>query len=93
MVHMSQAPRNRESQVGVTAFKARCLSLIDDVAAGRKSRVLLTKRGKAIAAVVPLSGKKGPGRDLWGALRGTVKIPKGADLTAPTGEVWNAEIE
>jgi hypothetical protein len=29
--------------------------------------------------------------DLWGAMRGTVVIPDGSDITEPTGEVWEAE--
>jgi hypothetical protein len=29
--------------------------------------------------------------DLWGAMRGTVTIAPGVDLTEPTGEVWEAE--
>ncbi len=28
---------------------------------------------------------------LWASLRGTVHVPEGVDLTAPTGEVWDAE--
>ncbi len=29
--------------------------------------------------------------DLWGAMKGTVAIAPGVDLTEPTGEVWDAE--
>jgi hypothetical protein len=28
--------------------------------------------------------------DLWGAMRGTVTILPGVDLSEPTGEVWDA---
>jgi hypothetical protein len=31
-----------------------------------------------------------PPTGLWGALRGTVHIPPGTDLTAPTGALWEA---
>ena len=31
------------------------------------------------------------GGDLWGALKGTVHVPTGTDLTAPLGEAWGAE--
>jgi antitoxin (DNA-binding transcriptional repressor) of toxin-antitoxin stability system len=65
------------------------LALIGDVAAGRKSRVVLTKRGKVVAALVPLSGKISRKRDPWGALRGTVTIPEGVDITQPAGEAWS----
>ncbi len=30
---------------------------------------------------------------IWARLGGTVKVAEGVDLTAPTGEVWNAEFE
>ena len=28
--------------------------------------------------------------ELWGAMRGTVRIAPGTDLTQPTGEIWDA---
>jgi hypothetical protein len=30
--------------------------------------------------------------DLWGAMRGTVTVAPGVDLTEPTGEIWDAEL-
>ena len=30
-------------------------------------------------------------RDPWGCMAGTVTILPGTDLTAPTGDIWNAE--
>ena len=30
-------------------------------------------------------------RDPWGCMAGTVTIMPGVDLTAPTGDIWNAE--
>lgn len=32
-----------------------------------------------------------PKQDPWGCMAGTVTILPGTDLTAPSGEVWNAE--
>jgi antitoxin (DNA-binding transcriptional repressor) of toxin-antitoxin stability system len=93
MDHMDQVSRKSESSIGVTAFKARCLSIVEDVASGRKSRVVLTKRGKAVAIIVPAKPKKKGSRDPWGGLRGSGFIPEGVDITEPTGEVWSAEIE
>jgi prevent-host-death family protein len=77
-----------EVSIGVTAFKARCLALIDDVARGKASRVLLTKHNRPVAAIVPVGGSAAP---LWGALRGTVTVPPGTDLTQGSGEVWEAD--
>ena len=82
------ADRGDETTIGVTAFKARCLALIDDVARGKTGRVVLTKHNRPVAAIVPVGREK---MQLWGAMRGTVVIPPGTDITAPTGEVWEAE--
>ena len=77
-----------ELSIGVTAFKARCLALIDDVARGKTRRVLLLKHNRPVAAIVPVEGCP---VELWGALRGTVKVMPGTDLTQGTDEVWEAD--
>jgi prevent-host-death family protein len=77
-----------ETAINVTAFKAQCLALIDAVAEGKASRVVLTRRGRPVAALVPY-GKPLP--ELWGAMQGTVKITPGADLGQATGESWKAD--
>jgi prevent-host-death family protein len=77
-----------EVSIGVTAFKARCLALIDDVAQGKTRRVVLTKHNRPVAAIVPMEGSAAK---LWGALRGTVKIAPGTDLTQGTGGIWEAD--
>jgi antitoxin (DNA-binding transcriptional repressor) of toxin-antitoxin stability system len=94
MVHIGEfmtARSNSETAVGVTAFKSKCLGLIDDVAQGKTGRVLLLKRNRPVAAVVPVHCEPGDVQDLWGAMRGTVTVAPGVDLTEPTGEVWDAE--
>lgn len=77
-----------ETTIGVTAFKAQCLALIDDVARGKTRRVVLMKHKRPVAAIVPIENEP---TDLWGAMRGTVQIESGTDLTQPTGEIWEAE--
>jgi prevent-host-death family protein len=77
-----------EVSIGVTAFKARCLALIEEVAQGKTRRVLLTKRNRPIAAIVPVEHELA---ELWGAMRGTVKVAPGTDLTQGADEVWDAE--
>jgi len=72
-----------ETGVSLAEFKARSLELIEDVAQGRTDRVVLRKRGRAIAAIVPLAEEPA---ELWGALRGSVVVARGADLTVGTGE-------
>ncbi|HEX3536670.1 MAG TPA: hypothetical protein VHU15_07875 [Stellaceae bacterium] len=78
---------SEETKIGVTAFKAQCLALIEDVARGKTRRVILMKHNRAVAAIVPLDQEPAA---LWGAMRGTVTIAPGVDLTQPTGEEWEA---
>lgn len=83
------ADKPDEISIGVTAFKARCLALIDEVARGKARRILLMKHNRPIAAIVPIAGDEPV--ELWGAMRGTVKVAPGTDLTEGTGEVWEAD--
>jgi antitoxin (DNA-binding transcriptional repressor) of toxin-antitoxin stability system len=78
----------KERAIGVTAFKAQCLGVIDDVARGKTGRVILMKHNRPIAAIVPIRDES---VELWGAMRGTVKVAPGLDLTEPTGEEWEAD--
>jgi antitoxin (DNA-binding transcriptional repressor) of toxin-antitoxin stability system len=76
-----------ETAINVTAFKAQCLALIDAVAEGKASRVVLTRHGRAVAALVPCDRSL---PDLWGALRGSVTLARGSELSG-TGEAWKAD--
>jgi len=80
--------RIREKTIAVSAFKPRSLEIIDEVATRKTARVVLTRRGKPVAALVPVETKP---YDPWGAMRGMVRVMPGVDLTAPTGEVWDAD--
>ena len=91
-IEVSMAASSKsKTTIGVTAFKARCLGLIDDVAQGKSDRIVLLKHNRPIAAIVPIEEDSREDTDLWGAMRGTVKIAPGVDLTESTGEVWDAE--
>lgn len=85
---MDLTKQSGDTVIGVTAFKARCLALIDGVAQGRTGRVVLMRHSRPVAALVPLTDAP---TELWGALRGSVTVPPGADLSEATGEVWSAE--
>ena len=85
---MAGASGDAEVTLGVTAFKPRSLELIELVAAGKPSRVVLTKRGRPVAALVPLRDQPD---DLRGALADIMEPVRGVDLTEPTGERWAAE--
>jgi prevent-host-death family protein len=81
----------KEKSIGVTAFKSQCLGLIDKVAQGKTDRIVLLKHNRPVAAIVPIEETPDETPDLWGAMRGTVTIAPGLDLTESTGEVWDAE--
>lgn len=56
--------------IGVAEFKARCLELLERVGS-RGDELIVTKRGKPIARVVPIRPEVRP---LKGLLAGQVKI-------------------
>jgi antitoxin (DNA-binding transcriptional repressor) of toxin-antitoxin stability system len=83
-----------ETSIGVTAFKSQCLGLIDDVATGKTKRIVLMKRNRPVAAIVPIEDEEenlNTLDGLWGAMRGVLTVAPGVDLTEPTGEIWEAE--
>ena len=45
----------------------------------------------ARGAVGPADARRGSFSRIFGALKGTVTIASGTDLTAPIGEEWDAE--
>jgi prevent-host-death family protein len=67
-------------------FKAQCLKLMDRVAEKHET-ITVTKRGKAVARLVPVDPE--PERPLFGYLREKGKVT--GDIVAPTGEKWEAE--
>jgi prevent-host-death family protein len=71
--------------VSAANFKTNCLRLMDEVAR-RRVPLVITKRGKPVAKLVPLND--GP-IDIFGRMAGTIKIC--GDIIEPTGEVWEAD--
>ncbi len=65
-------------------FKARCLALLDEVAQTRLPLVV-TKRGKAVARLVPMTNEQPTD------LLGSVRYASEEDLLSPVGEDWDAE--
>ena len=74
-------------KINATDFKARCLSILDDVAGGGDT-VVVTKRGKPVARIVTASG----GEEIppQHTLEGTVEIA--GDIIAPAlpADAWKA---
>jgi prevent-host-death family protein len=65
-------------------FKAECLKLMDEVARTGKP-VVITKHGKPVAQLVPVSPQA---ESLFGYMKNTLVI-KG-DIVSSTGESWSA---
>jgi antitoxin (DNA-binding transcriptional repressor) of toxin-antitoxin stability system len=73
--------------MGAGEFKQRCLSLLDEVGASGEP-IVVTKRGKAVAQLGPVSAQR---HDDWrGAMSGCGEIT--GDLVAPASEPgdWDA---
>ncbi|MBI4367231.1 MAG: hypothetical protein HY543_10465 [Deltaproteobacteria bacterium] len=57
----------------------------------RTEAVDLTARKVTFQRSAPPPTTPSPKRDPWGCMAGTITIMPGVDLTAPTGDKWNAE--
>jgi prevent-host-death family protein len=65
-------------------FKARCLSLKDDVQKARET-VVITKRGKPVARLVPVPAAKD---DFIGRLKGKIRIVGDIESPVVPQEAW-----
>ena len=70
--------------IGAGKFKAQCLALLDKVAKEHET-ILVTKRGKPVAKVTPVTEA---GKDLREQLKGSVLKEK--DLISPISVEWEA---
>lgn len=68
-------------------FKAKCLRLMDEVAAGA-GEIVITKNGRPVSRLARL---KEPQQDPFGCERGRVQIL--GDIISPTEDEWEAEID
>jgi len=67
-------------EINVTEFKAKCLSVFKELEARRYDKVVVTRRGKAIAE---LRSAQAEIPDPYGCLAGRAIIPPELDLTSP----------
>jgi len=65
-------------------FKARCLAIMDEVQAKRQA-VVITKRGKPVAKLVPVEQEKD---DIFGFYKGKIKVTGDVVSPAITPEEW-----
>lgn len=70
----------RTRSMTAAEFKAKCLAVLDDVAAGQRE-VIVTKRGRPVAKVVPIDGRAAPldGLIVWEG-----------DVLSPIDAEWDA---
>jgi len=73
------------TQVAATQFKAKCLELLKDVHERKRNCVVITKRGKPYAKLVPIEDEEAA---FYGCLAGLATYS--GDLTEPTGDDWEA---
>lgn len=71
--------------IKASEFKAKCLALMDEVAATRRP-VLITKNGRPVAELVPYTAKSGD--RLIGLHKGEVEIL--GDIMSPIDVEWDA---
>jgi len=72
-------------RVGATEFKAKCLEFMDDLARSRRMEIVVTKRGKPVAILVPFNEP----HSFIGSGKGSITMMRG-DLTAPLDVGWEA---
>jgi prevent-host-death family protein len=72
-----------ELKLGVSDFKARCLGLLDEVAS-KGAVLIITRHGRPIARVTPVSTPRKSTRDRW---KGVGKI-KGDIVRFSEAELW-----
>jgi prevent-host-death family protein len=73
----------KELQLGVSDFKAKCLGILDQVAS-KGDVLIITKHGRPIARVTPISSPRKSTRDRW---KGVGKI-KGDIVRFNEAEFW-----
>ncbi len=74
----------KAEKITAQEFKAKCLKLLDEVRDQNKE-IVITKRGKPVAKLVPVADKKRSSS--FGGMNGTVEIK--VDITAPIDVQWD----
>jgi prevent-host-death family protein len=82
---MKSATTKLVPEIGAAEFKAKCLEVIDDIHARKRNFVIITKRGKPYAKLVPVESKDEP---FYGCMKGLATIH--GDVTKPIDVEWKA---
>lgn len=72
-------------EISAGEFKAKCLKLMDEVARTHEP-VIITKRGRPVAKMVPMDNENKP--ELFGYMEGTATVR--GDIIAPIEVAWEA---
>jgi hypothetical protein len=75
------------TKIAISKFKSHCLEIIDKLQTNGQT-IIITKRDKAIAQVLPIDNKK---ISLFGMLKNKADIK--ADIVESIEEKWNAQHE
>lgn len=74
-------------KIAISEFKAKCLSLLEEVSKTR-TPLRITRRGKVIADVVPASSEEN--KQYWiGSMAGTIEIA--GDIISPVIDIGDIE--
>jgi antitoxin (DNA-binding transcriptional repressor) of toxin-antitoxin stability system len=85
---MSNGKKKPIQEIAISKFKAQCLSLLEEVSK-TKTALRVTRRGIAIADVVPASSE-GDERSWIGSLSGSVDIV--GDIVSPVIDMGSIEV-
>jgi prevent-host-death family protein len=72
--------------VSASEFKAKCLDILDRVGRHELEQVVITKRGVAVAVLIPPPVVAIEVERLHGFLQGSVTVPAEVDLTAAVAD-------
>ena len=73
-------------KIAAAAFKAQCLTLMDDVRS-TKQPLLITKRGKPVAKLVPVDTRED---DFIGRLKGVFRVVGDIESPIEPAEAWES---
>ena len=85
MVMRASRAKKLPETISAAEFKAKCLELMDSVAATGAS-VVVTKRGRPVARLSPVRARRG---SAFGSMKGRIRIL--GDIVSPIDEAWDAD--
>lgn len=72
--------------ITASEFRAKYFDILDRLERNEIGRLVVTKRGRPVAVLMPPESREDAIRNIHGFMRGSVIIPNGFDLTAPIFE-------